>query len=220
MDGESKKSGRPPKEKGYTRHLVSARLSRVSWHNAVHCAERSGLSLAQVVDVLLAQAPHHPAFAAFFEETQPEATAPPDSTERARYRELLTRFQALQRTHALAMGALAGQLAADAECGMTRWDRELRHLFVNGAAAAALGRTVEAVQGKTYAELGVASPAIAFFEAHVRQVIRSRQAALVDFADPLGAPRTLRLYLLPEFTPDGEVDAVLGVTFSQNLSGA
>ena len=96
---------------------------------------------------------------------------------------------------------------------LARFDRELRHVFVNAAVEPATGRNREDFLGRTHRELGLPAHLCDHWEAAIRDVFDHGQPKLIDFT--LEAPEGTRYYcsrMVPEIGPDGEVEFVLGVT--------
>lgn len=96
---------------------------------------------------------------------------------------------------------------------LTRFDRELRHVFVNAAVEKATGRSPAEFLGKTNRELGMPVELCDLWEATVRHVFEARQHRSIDFAfDGPTGPRLYTSRLVPELDPAGKVEFVLGVT--------
>jgi PAS domain S-box-containing protein len=73
---------------------------------------------------------------------------------------------------------------------LTRFDRQLRHVFVNTAVEAATGRRPEELLGKTNRELGVSGELCDRWEAALRGVFASGRSEVLEFIlnSPYGAP--------------------------------
>lgn len=96
---------------------------------------------------------------------------------------------------------------------LTRFDRDLRHLFVNAAVERATGRRREEFLGKTNRELGMPEALCTLWEATLREVFAQREPRDVEFHfDSPGGPRYFVGRFVPEFGPGGEVVSVLGLT--------
>jgi len=96
---------------------------------------------------------------------------------------------------------------------LTRFDRQLRHIFVNNAITAITGRTPTELIGKTHRELGMPLPLVEQWEAGVQSVLHTGQPGSMSF--PWDGPTGRRHFstrLVPEFAADGSVEHVLGVT--------
>jgi PAS domain S-box-containing protein len=96
---------------------------------------------------------------------------------------------------------------------LTRFDRDLRHIFVNAAVERATGRPREAFHGKSNREMGMPDRLCDVWDATLREVFAKREPRNIEFT--FDTPTGLRYYagcLVPEFGPGGEVVSVLGVT--------
>lgn len=96
---------------------------------------------------------------------------------------------------------------------ISRFDRQLRHLYVNPAIAQATGISSEAFLGKTNAELGLPEKLCGTWEASMRQVLATGEAGIVEFDFP--TPKGTRYYqsrIVPEFALDGSVQSLLSIT--------
>ena len=96
---------------------------------------------------------------------------------------------------------------------VTRYDRDLRHIFVNTAASKAAGIQPEDFIGKTNLELGQNTEQVEFWMKHVRNVFASGKPETMEFEwmapDGLRYQQTI---ITPEFDIDGSVKTVLCVT--------
>jgi PAS domain S-box-containing protein len=96
---------------------------------------------------------------------------------------------------------------------IARFDRELRHVFVNAAIERTTGRPPAEVLGKTSRELGMPADRYERSDAAVESVFRTRQPLSVEFE--FKAPDGTRHYdsrIVAEVGPEGEVEFVLAVT--------
>jgi PAS domain S-box-containing protein len=96
---------------------------------------------------------------------------------------------------------------------LSRFDRDLRHVFINAAVEAATGRTREDFLGRTYRELEMPADLCNLWEATIRAVFEERQPRSIEYA--LDAPSGLRCYatrFVPEPGSDGGIEHVLAVT--------
>ncbi len=97
---------------------------------------------------------------------------------------------------------------------LARFDRELRHVFVNGAAARAAGLSVGAFLGRSNREIGMDPGLCDLLETSLRRVFASGEPCELEFTyeTPAGC-RRFESRLVPEFGDDGSsVAYVLGVT--------
>lgn len=96
---------------------------------------------------------------------------------------------------------------------IARFDRSLRHLYVNAAVVAATGRPPSEFLGKTNEELGMPPALCARWAEVTNAVFRDAQEKNLDFSFP--APDGERFYSMravPELAPDGSVETVLSAT--------
>ncbi|MBN9390293.1 MAG: response regulator [Chloroflexi bacterium] len=96
---------------------------------------------------------------------------------------------------------------------ISRYDREVRHTYVNPAVERVTGLPPSAFIGKTHAELGMPPENVReWLEAH-QQVVATGQPVIIEF--DFQTPEGLRYYqsrLVPEFGPDGkEAVSVLAI---------
>ena len=101
---------------------------------------------------------------------------------------------------------------------VARFDRDLRHLYVNPAVKLASGIPAVGMIGKSDRELGLPEAQVAFWEERLNQVFATGQSGDIEFG--LETPTGLQHYqsrLLPEFDATGEIESVRGVT--RNITG-
>jgi diguanylate cyclase (GGDEF)-like protein/PAS domain S-box-containing protein len=96
---------------------------------------------------------------------------------------------------------------------IARFDRDLRHLYVNPAVEVKAGIPAAAFLGKTHAELGLPEEVVAGWQGLLRQVFEGGKPATADttLSTPKG-PRHFEARLIPEFGEDGQVETVLVVS--------
>lgn len=95
---------------------------------------------------------------------------------------------------------------------IARFDRQLRHVFVNAAVERASGRSVAEFLGKTTRELGMPAEFVAIWDAALLSVFATGQATSIEFALPsLDGERYHESRIVPELGPDGEIAFVLSV---------
>lgn len=95
---------------------------------------------------------------------------------------------------------------------ISRYDRQVRHLYVNRAITGATGLPVSAFIGKTHGELGMPPDLQAQWRAAVEAVFASGQETETEFE--FQTPAGLRYYhsrLVPERAPDGSIHTVLNI---------
>jgi PAS domain S-box-containing protein len=96
---------------------------------------------------------------------------------------------------------------------LSRFDRALRHVFVNAAVERATGRPKEDFLGKTNREIGFPEALCQLWESASRAVFDTGVDQMIAFA--FDGPEGIRHYasrLVPEFGADGSVEFVLSVT--------
>jgi PAS domain S-box-containing protein len=96
---------------------------------------------------------------------------------------------------------------------LTRFDPNLRHVFVNAAVSKVTGRQREEYLGKTNRELGMPADLCQLWEEALRSVFGTGLQRSIEFT--LSTADGMRHYstrLVPEFGPEGTVDFVIGVS--------
>mgnify|MGYP002778031981 CR=1 FL=1 len=97
---------------------------------------------------------------------------------------------------------------------IARFDRDLRHLYVNPVVERATGRRPETYVGKTHAEMGVRAEICALWQSKMRQVFETQQERFFEYEFPAPDKR-IRYYqtrVVPEFSLDGSVQTLLAIT--------
>jgi len=95
---------------------------------------------------------------------------------------------------------------------IARFDRQLRHTYVNPAAARAGRLSAREYIGKTIPESEVPQPAAERWEERIRQVLETGQ--LLEVVDAFPTPDGIRYFntrFIPELAPDGSVQSVLSI---------
>ena len=96
---------------------------------------------------------------------------------------------------------------------IARFDRELRHVFVNAAIERTTGRPPAEVLGRTSRELGMPADRFETSDAAVLSVFQTRQPMSVAFEfQALDGKRHYDSRIVAEVGPEGEVEFVLAVT--------
>jgi PAS domain S-box-containing protein len=96
---------------------------------------------------------------------------------------------------------------------LSRFDRELRHVFVNASIETATGIEREEFLGKTNGELGMPTELCELWDTTIRTVFAHGRPQSFEFVyDTPNGPRHYSVQLVPELGPSGEVEHVLGVT--------
>jgi PAS domain S-box-containing protein len=96
---------------------------------------------------------------------------------------------------------------------VARFDRALRHRYVNPAVEAATGLSAEAYLGRTNRELGMPEPLVARWDEALSRVFDTGEPLTFEFAYP--GPDGVADYesrVVPELGDDGAVESVIGVT--------
>ena len=96
-------------------------------------------------------------------------------------------------------------LAENAPDVIERFDRELRHVYVNPAMELATGKSQTEFMGKTNRELGMPEPNLALWEGVLEKIFATGQEEQIEFR--VNTPTGLKYYqtrLVPEFTVDGD----------------
>jgi PAS domain S-box-containing protein len=114
-----------------------------------------------------------------------------------------------------AMAALAASeekfraLAEHVPAAITRYDRALRHLFINTRGAAPAGLAPEAVLGRTARDLLGHRPIVDFWERHLEAVFATGQPRAARYELD---GRVFDWRLAPEFDAQGQVASVVGLS--------
>ena len=97
---------------------------------------------------------------------------------------------------------------------LMRFDRQLRHVFVNSVVEKITGRKVEELLGKSNREMDMPAYPCDQWDAAINHVFEYGSHSSLDFewATPNAGVRYYSSRLVPEFNDDGEVESVLGVT--------
>lgn len=97
---------------------------------------------------------------------------------------------------------------------IVRFDRHLRHLFVNRALSEAMQIPLERYLGRTGEELGMPEDKVAFWNRHLRRVFETGQPERMEFDFELGgATRSFSSLVVPErASAEGTVETVLAIT--------
>ncbi|MGL4621094.1 response regulator [Chroococcidiopsis sp.] len=122
---------------------------------------------------------------------------------------------------------------------IARFDRDLRHLYVNPVVEQATGKSPEMYVGKTHAEVGVPAEICTLWQSSLRQVFATQKEDFFEYDFPApndavggtlfdhpslrhrqGRTQTpsdhrIRYYqtrVVPEFNPDGSVQTLLAIT--------
>ncbi len=97
---------------------------------------------------------------------------------------------------------------------LSRFDRQLRHVFVNSVIEKLTSRPVADILGKTHRELGVSQKLSDQWEKAIRHVFDHQKQTVLEFSaqtQHVGL-RHFSCRLVPEFNDEGHIESVLGVT--------
>ena len=96
---------------------------------------------------------------------------------------------------------------------LARFDRQLRHVFVNAAAEPATGLPRASFLGKTNRELGMSEEFCGQWESALGRAFESEEPITVEFGFPSpGGKRWYESRLIPEPGPHGRIEHVLAVS--------
>jgi PAS domain S-box-containing protein len=96
---------------------------------------------------------------------------------------------------------------------ITRFDRDLRHVYVNPAVELVTGLLPKAFIGKTNRELGMPEELVSLWESAIGKVFETGQQEVIEF--PFPTPSSLKYYqgrLVPELAKDGAIESTLCIT--------
>ena len=98
--------------------------------------------------------------------------------------------------------------------GLTRFDRQFQHIFVNSVVEKSMNRPVEEILGKTHRQLGAPIKLCGEWEIALRYVFDHGTHSVLDFSQqtPNEGVRHFSCRLVPEFNENGQVESALGVT--------
>ncbi|HSP34739.1 MAG TPA: PAS domain S-box protein [Thermoanaerobaculia bacterium] len=96
---------------------------------------------------------------------------------------------------------------------ISRFDRELRHLYVNAAVTRSTGRPPSDFIGRTNEEAGMPADLVAQWGTVLRRVFDEGRETVSEFSytAPSGNVAWFRARIVPEFGPDGSVESVISV---------
>lgn len=95
---------------------------------------------------------------------------------------------------------------------ITRFDHDLRHVYINPAITRATGLLPEIFIGKTNRELGMPEDLVVSWENSVQKIFETGQEESIEFQFP--TPNGLKYYqvrLVPEFGKDGAIQSTLSI---------
>ncbi|HEY9301360.1 MAG TPA: PAS domain S-box protein, partial [Phormidium sp.] len=96
---------------------------------------------------------------------------------------------------------------------IARFDRQLRHLYINNAAQKATGIAPQVFLGKSNRELGIPSELLTYWEKCMEDVFVTGKEGVMEFE--YNTPTGIRYYharIVPEFSEQGEVETILAVS--------
>ncbi|MBF2026320.1 MAG: GAF domain-containing protein [Oscillatoriales cyanobacterium C42_A2020_001] len=125
-----------------------------------------------------------------------------DITERKRAEEL--RYQQEEEFRAL---------VENSPDVIARFDRNLRHLYINSSIEEVTGIPATAFLGKTNREMGMPENLVAFWEEKLYEVFTTQQEQTIEFdAVTLNGLRYFQSRIVPEFAQDGSVITILSIS--------
>ncbi len=97
---------------------------------------------------------------------------------------------------------------------LSRFDRQLRHVFVNSVIEKLTGRPVADILGKTHRELDVSQKLCDQWEKAIRYVFDHQKQTVLEFSAQTqhDGLRHFSCRLVPEFNDEGHIESALGVT--------
>jgi two-component system, cell cycle sensor histidine kinase and response regulator CckA len=104
-------------------------------------------------------------------------------------------------------------LAENAPDIISRYDQNLRHLYVNSTVEKATGLQAQDFLGKTLGEMEMPAAHVKQWEDALRRVLNTGGQVTIEFE--FHTPGEVRYYqsrFVPEFAPEGTVSSVLGIT--------
>ncbi|HEY9838159.1 MAG TPA: ATP-binding protein [Vampirovibrionales bacterium] len=104
-------------------------------------------------------------------------------------------------------------LADHAPDGIARFDRHLRHVYINQALEKAIGIPAEVILGKTHQELGIPEAIACLYQQQLRQTFDTGCECLFEY-HVLGSDgmQFFQTKVFPELTPEGSVEFVLSIS--------
>ncbi len=104
-------------------------------------------------------------------------------------------------------------LAENAPDIVTRFDRDLRHIYINPAIEKEMGISRAEFIGKTHEELNMSRKNIQLWDGALREVFRTGREKVLYSSYPTPTGQKYRHTLIvPEFAQDGSVETVLSIT--------
>jgi len=101
-------------------------------------------------------------------------------------------------------------LAENSPDTIMRFDRHCRHLYVNAVVEQQTGIPAEQFIGKTHTELGFPKDLVELWEGAIQEVFATGKKNRIEFKLPSGI--WIDWLLVPEFSPDGEVEVVVATS--------
>jgi PAS domain S-box-containing protein len=95
---------------------------------------------------------------------------------------------------------------------VTRFDRQLRHIYVNRAILRYTGKAPEVFLDKTHVDLNMPPDLVELWQGKIREVLDSGEAQTIEYAySATNGIRHFECRLIPEKSADGSVETVLGI---------
>lgn len=128
------------------------------------------------------------------------------------YRDITDRRLAEEELHK--RGEEFKALADNSPDLVSRFDRSLRHLYVNYAVERATNIPVQMYIGKTDEEMGMSKELVDYWKENILEVFKSGRERIIefDFTSKQGVKTYYQARLMPEFARNGSIAYVLGVS--------
>jgi len=93
---------------------------------------------------------------------------------------------------------------------VSRFDRDLRIIYVNGTVERLTGLPASEIVGRTLRDMRMTEPQVCALDVALRQVFETGTQRMLDFESPtLLGPRSFQTYIAPELDRDGKVRSVV-----------
>lgn len=109
-------------------------------------------------------------------------------------------------------------LAENAPDIIARFDKQLRHSYINTAAETVFGLSPQAIIGKTCQDLGLQEALCTYWDENLQQVFTTgcEHSIEFDLLTPDGKTKSYQTRIAPEFAKDGSVESI--VTIARNVT--
>lgn len=104
-------------------------------------------------------------------------------------------------------------LAENAPDVIVRFDRNLRHVYINSAVERVTGKPAKEFIGKTNKELGMAKDLLDYWDSTITHVFTSGEACTIQYMFPsIDGSRHYESRIVPEYDEKGTIEYVLAIT--------